>query len=131
MKKTARGQFQVDAKPLPATELDQQVGMMRMQFDKSFHGPLSATGLVHMMGVMNPEVGSGGYVAIEKVTGALDGRKGSFLFQHSSTMNRGAPSQSISVVPDSGTDQLKGLTGNLTIDIVDEDHFYTFEYELP
>ena len=74
--------------------------------------------------------GSGGYVAIEKVTGTLQGRTGTFILQHSGTMNKGAPQLSVTVVPDSGTGQLTGLTGKMDIKIVDGKHFYEFEYML-
>lgn len=73
---------------------------------------------------------SGGYVAIEKVTGTLHGRSGSFILQHTATMTRGTPSLSIHVVPDSGTDELKGLEGKLMITIVEGKHFYEFEYSI-
>jgi hypothetical protein len=75
--------------------------------------------------------GSGGYVAMERVTGTLKGRAGSFVLQHSGTMTRGTPQLSVTVVPDSGTDQLEGLAGTLTIKIADGKHSYEFEYRLP
>jgi len=75
--------------------------------------------------------GSAGYVAIDHVTGELDGRKGSFVLQHSGAMNRGAQVLSIMVVPDSGTGELAGLSGTLSINIVDGLHFYDFIYSLP
>jgi hypothetical protein len=68
---------------------------------------------------------------MERVTATLHGRRGSFALQHSGTMDRGAPTLSVSVVPDSGTDGLTGLSGRMQIDITDGQHFYTFEYELP
>ena len=74
---------------------------------------------------------SAGYVAMERVTATLQGRSGSFALQHSGTMDRGTPSLSISVVPDSGTDGLTGISGRMQIDISDGQHFYTFEYVLP
>jgi hypothetical protein len=74
--------------------------------------------------------GSAGYVAIERVSGTLRGRKGSFVLQHSGTMTRGVPQLTITVVPDSGTGQLTGLTGKMNINIVDGKHFYDFEYAL-
>ena len=83
-----------------------------------------------MMGCMNQELGSGGYVALEIVTGSLAGRKGTFQLQHSSTMARGKPTQSVTVIPDSGTGELSGLSGKMIIDIIEKVHFYTFEYEL-
>jgi hypothetical protein len=83
-----------------------------------------------MMGMMDQKLGSGAYVALERVMGTIEGRRGTFAFQHSSAMARGQSTQSITVVPDSGTDELVGLTGRMTVDIVGDDHFYTFEYEL-
>jgi hypothetical protein len=73
---------------------------------------------------------SAGYVAIEKVTGTLQGRSGTFILQHSATMNRGAPQLSLNVVPDSGTGQLTGITGSMTIKIENGKHFYGFDYTL-
>ena len=102
----------------------------RMLIDKQFHGDLEAVSVGQMLGVMTATKGSGGYVAIERVTGKLHGRSGSFLLQHSSTMTRGVPLQSVTVIPDSGTDELAGLTGNLTINIADGKHSYDFEYAL-
>lgn len=131
MKKTIKGKFSVKSQSLEADELTQALGAMRMRFDKQFEGALNATSAVSMLGIMNRELGSGGYVAIEKLTGDIEGKKGSFFFQHSSTMNRGTPSQSIQVLPDTGTDELEGLSGHMVIDIVDGEHFYTFAYELP
>jgi hypothetical protein len=75
--------------------------------------------------------GSAGYVAIERVTGTLNGRTGSFVLQHIGTLTRGAPVQSITVVPDSGTGQLSGLTGKLTVIIDSGKHSYAFDYTLP
>ncbi|HTL14910.1 MAG TPA: DUF3224 domain-containing protein, partial [Thermomonas sp.] len=80
--------------------------------------------------VMAPVPGSGAYVALERIEGTLDGRRGSFFAQHSGTMDRGRPSLALTVVPDSGTDGLAGLRGRIAIDIVDGKHFYTFDYEL-
>lgn len=103
---------------------------MRVRFDKTFHGPLDARSTVHMLGVMDPATGSGGYVALERIVGTLDGHAGSFMLQHSSLMDHGAPLQSIKVIPGSGTDALAGLRGTMTIDIVDGTHYYTLDYSL-
>jgi hypothetical protein len=88
-----------------------------------------------MLTAMGAVQGSAGYVAIERVTGTLRGRSGSFALQHSSTMTRGKPLQSVIVVPDSGTGELAGLEGSMFIEIADHDgqrkHFYKFEYSLP
>lgn len=128
MKHRIRGSFEVTLK---AQSEEQGVGdpaAGRMSFDKQFHGDLEAVSKGQMLGVRTPVKGSAGYVAMERVIGTLGGRKGTFVLQHSSTMNRGESKQSITVVPDSGTDQLLGLAGSMTIDIVDAKHFYDFEY---
>ncbi len=103
----------------------------RMSIAKQFHGNLEGTSKGEMLTGGDVTKGSAGYVAIEQVTGTLDGRSGSFILQHSGTMTRGAPQLSISVVPDSGTGQLAGLTGTMTIKITDGKHFYDFAYTLP
>ncbi len=102
----------------------------RMLLDKQFHGDLEAVSVGQMLGAMTATKGSGGYVAIERVTGKLHGHSGTFLLQHSSTMTRGAAQQSVTVIPDSGTDELAGLTGKMTINIADGKHSYDFEYAL-
>ena len=83
-----------------------------------------------MLAFMGNEKGSAGYVAMERVTGTLDGKQGSFVLQHTGTMNRGVPSLSVTAVPDSGTGELKGLTGTMTIQVASGEHAYLFEYEL-
>lgn len=130
MKKTVKGPFEIKSIPLPGDEASQAIGMMRMKFEKQFTGDLEANAVVSMMGMMNKDIGSGGYVALEKVTGTLQGRKGSFCLQHSSQMERGKSSQSILVVPDSGTEELTGLSGEMVIDIVEGQHFYTLSFKL-
>ena len=126
----AKGEFEV--KRIPQEELDigggDSVGHSR--FDKRFHGLLDATSVVHMLAVMSKVPGSGAYVAMERIEGTLDGRRGSFFAQHSGVMDRGKPSLSLSVVPDSGSDELSGLRGTIAIDIVDGKHYYTFDYEI-
>ena len=84
-----------------------------------------------MLAVGTPVEGSAAYVAVERISGTLDGRGGSFLACHNGVMDRGTPSLSVTVVPDSGTGELEGLTGRIAIDIVDGKHFYTFDYALP
>ena len=83
-----------------------------------------------MLAVRTDVEGSAGYVAMERVTGTLHGRSGAFTLQHSGTMTRGAQQLSVTVVPDSGTEELAGLAGKMTIDIVDGKHFYSFDYTL-
>jgi hypothetical protein len=102
-----------------------------MALDKQFHGDLEGTSKGQMLAVRSDVEGSAGYVAIERVTGTLKGRTGTFALQHSGIMNRGAPSLSITVIPDSGTGQLTGIAGTMTIDIAGGKHSYTFEYTLP
>jgi hypothetical protein len=102
----------------------------RLALDKQFHGDLEATSKGQMLAAGTEVKGSAGYVAMERVTGTLHGRSGTFALQHSGIMNRGVPQLMITVVPDSGTGQLTGLTGTMTINIVDEKHSYEFEYDL-
>ena len=85
--------------------------------------------MVHMLAVMAPTPGSGAYVAIERIAGTLEGRRGSFYAQHNGTMDRGKPSLDLTVVPDTGTEDLVGLRGRIAIDIVDGKHYYTFDYD--
>jgi hypothetical protein len=101
-----------------------------MSLDKQFHGDLEAVGKGQMLTAGSPG-GSGVYVAIEHVTGMLQGRKGSFVLHHTGVMTRGKPQMTIAVVPDSGTEEFAGLSGNLSIEIVDGKHFYSFDYTLP
>lgn len=126
----AKGTFDIQRATEPGADFGGGVQAMRLRFDKTFHGPLTATSVVHMLGVMDPATGCGGYVALERIVGTLDDQAGSFMLQHSSLMDHGIPSQSIQVIPGSGTDALAGLRGTLTIDIVDGAHVYTFDYSL-
>jgi hypothetical protein len=103
----------------------------RLMLDKHYHGELEATAQGQMLTAGTAVKGSGAYVAIEKVTGTLHGRSGSFMLQHSGTMTQGAPLLTINVVPDSGTGQLAGISGKMMINIADGKHSYDFEYTLP
>ena len=96
-----------------------------------FNHCLAATSKGEMLSAMTAVKGSAGYVALERVTGVLDGRSGSFVLQHYGIMTRGRPQLTVTVVPDSGTGQLEGLSGAFTIDIEDGKHFYELQYELP
>ncbi len=102
----------------------------RHALDKQYHGALEASGIGEMLSAGTATPGSAGYVAIEKVTGTLDGRTGSFYLQHSGTMARGQASLTIHVIPDSGTDALAGISGTMQIVIVDGQHSYIFDYAL-
>jgi len=130
----ATGPFDVKLAP----QTDDKVGdptVGRMSIDKQFHGDLEATSKGQMLTAMTETKGSAGYVAIERVTGTLHTpggvRSGSFALQHFGTLTRGAPQLNVTVVPDSGTGQLVGLTGKMTINIADGKHSYDFEYTLP
>ena len=127
----ARGPFDVKLIPQPFDDKGEDALLGRMSLDKQFHGDLEATSRGVMLSAGTSVKGSAGYVAIERVTGTLDGRSGSFVLQHSGTMERGTPHLSITVVPDSGTGQLAGLAGKMTINIADGKHSYDFEYTLP
>jgi hypothetical protein len=127
----AIGPFEVKLTPQPPDDKAEGSTLSSMSIDKQYHGDLEATSKGQMLTAMTDVKGSAGYVAIERVTGALHGRSGSFVLQHSSTLTRGAPLQSITVVPDSGTGQLVGLTGKMIVNIVDGKHSYDFEYTLP
>ncbi len=127
----ASGSFDVSMAPQGAQEKTEGAALGRMSLDKRYHGDLAATGKGEMLSAVTDTSGSAGYVAIERVTGSLHGRRGSFVLQHTGTMTRGVPQLSITVVPDSGTGALTGLAGTMTIDIADGKHFYGFEYTLP
>ncbi len=126
----AKGTFEVKLLPLADAHAEAG-GLGRMSIDKQFHGDLEASSQGQMMSAMSSVKGSAGYVAMERVTGALAGRKGSFVLQHNGTMNRGTPTLTVTVVPDSGTGELEGLSGTLTIVIADGKHSYDFEYSFP
>ena len=126
-----RGTFEVTLAPLPAHDAATGAALGRMAIDKRFRGDLDATSVGEMLSVLTGVKGSAGYVALERVTGTLGGRAGSFALQHSGTMTRGEPSLSVTVVPDSGTGELAGLTGRMTIEVGGGQHRYDFEYDLP
>lgn len=126
----ASGTFEVKLTPQPPDEHADGKSLGRMTIDKQFHGDLEGTSTGQMLSARTSIPNSAGYVAIERVTGTLQGRTGTFVLQHSGTMNRGAPTLSVSVVPDSGTDGLAGLTGTMTIDIGGGKHSYTFDYAI-
>ena len=124
----ASGTFEVKLNPQDEGP-DAPVG--RMSIDKQFQGDLAGTSKGQMLMASSSSVkNSAGYVALEKVTGTLNGRRGSFYLQHTGTMTRGAGDLTITVIPDSGTDELVGLRGNMNIIIADGKHSYDFEYEL-
>ena len=126
----ASGTFEVKLNAQPPVENVGDPSVGRLSIDKRFHGDLDAISKGEMLAAGTDVKGSAGYVAIERVTGALHGRNGSFALQHCGVMTRGAPQLSITVVPDSGTGQLIGLAGKMAINIVEGKHFYDFEYTL-
>jgi hypothetical protein len=127
----ATGPFDVKLDPQAPDEKAGGAAIGRMLLDKQLHGELEATSKGTMLAAGTAVKGSAGYVALEIVTGTLKGRTGTFVLQHSATMNRGVPTLSITVVPDSGTGQLAGLAGKMNIIIADGKHSYDFEYTLP
>jgi hypothetical protein len=126
---TARGTFDVKVTPQPQ---DDSAGgpFGRLFLDKQFHGDLNATSQGTMMAAGTGVEGSGAYVAFELVTGTLDGKKGSFILQHKGTMRKGLYDLSVTVVPDSGTDELVGLAGEMKIIIEGGKHNYELDYTL-
>jgi hypothetical protein len=130
MTATAKGPFDVTLTPHGNATDPAAIG--RMTLDKTFHGDLQATSAGVMLAVRTAVASSAGYVAIERVTGTLAGRTGTFALQHWGIMDDGAPDLRIAVIPDSGTGGLTGLSGTMTIDIQPGGkHFYTFTYALP
>lgn len=128
MTHNASGTFEVKVTPQTDDSGSEPVG--RMSLDKQFHGDLEGTSKGEMLTAGTDVKGSAGYVAIERVIGKLRGQSGTFALQHSGTMTRGVPNLTITVVPDSGTGELVGLNGKMTINITDGKHFYEFEYTL-
>jgi hypothetical protein len=134
--KRASGSFEVTVQPLanaPFLNEDGSADPMlgRFLLIKKFSGDLEGAARGHMLSAGTATKGSAGYVAIDQVTGTLEGRQGGFMLQHSGSMKRGVPSLSVMVVPDSGTGELVGITGTLGINIVEGKHFYDFLYSFP
>jgi len=126
--KRATGSFEVNLQSLSNAEVSSDVLLGRMLLTKKFTGDLAASARGQMLSAGTSTKGSAGYVAIDHVTGMLEGRSGSFLLQHSGSMQRGVPTLSIKVIPDSGTEGLAGIAGTLSINVVDGKHFYDFLY---
>src|SRR5437764_15439822 len=125
MTQPATGTFEVKMTPVDDKLDDKSLG--RMTIAKEWHGDLEGISVGQMLTGGDVTKGSAGYVAIEKFTGTIKGRKGSFILQHSGTMTHGAGQLTITVVPDSGTDQLKGINGKLGIKIENGKHSYDFD----
>lgn len=121
-----------DVTMIPQVAAAQAAGQVigRMLLDKHFHGPLAAASTGQMLAMRTQVPGSAGFVAMELVVGKLQGRAGSFVLQHSGSMNRGESTYALHVVPDSGTDELTGLAGSMVVTVVDGKHNYDFSYTL-
>jgi Protein of unknown function (DUF3224) len=127
----AEGAFEVKSSPLQPDDATTGTAIGRFALDKQFHGDLEAASKGEMLGAGNPATGTAGYVAIEQVTGTLHGHNGSFALQHFGTMAGGKFDLSVQVVPGSGTGELEGIAGTMTITIAAGKHSYTFDYTLP
>ncbi|NUS39851.1 MAG: DUF3224 domain-containing protein [Lysobacter sp.] len=131
MTRQAAGPFDVKRTAMESIDAGQGAAFGRMRLEKRFHGDLDATSVVEMLSAGDPASGSAGYVAIEHVAGTLHGRAGAFMLQHSGTMDRGAASLQVAVIPGSGTGALSGLAGTLAIAIGDDGaHTYAFDYAI-
>jgi Protein of unknown function (DUF3224) len=126
----AKGSFEVKMTPQAWSESSADQTLGRFLLDKQYHGDLEATSQGQMLSAGTAEKGSAGYVAIEKLNGTLHGRTGSFVLQHNGVMDRGTPQLTIAIVPDSGTGELQGLAGAMTIQIADGRHSYELAYTL-
>ena len=125
----ATGEFDVKVAPVADEKFD-GASMGRMSLDKQFKGDLAATSKGEMLTAMSAVKGSGAYVAVERVSGTLAGKSGTFMLHHTGVMTRGAPSLAVTVVPDSGTGELTGLEGRMGIRIEGGKHFYDFDYSV-
>jgi hypothetical protein len=132
MNQRATGSFDVKVVPQkPDTQVARAAGLSRLTIDKRFHGDLEGTSKGEMLALQTDTKGSAGYVALERVTGKLKGQQGSFVLQHSATMTRGEPDSKITVVPDSATGELAGLSGKMNITVAaDGAHHYEFEFKI-
>jgi hypothetical protein len=125
-----KGSFELTMHPEPPYDTVEGVTLARIRFEKRFAGPLEGTSEVNMIGARTTIEGSAGYVAIERVTGALVGKRGSFVLMHTGLMTRGTPSLSVVIVPDSGTGELTGIFGTMKIVNEGGKHGYELDYEL-
>ena len=130
MKIRATGAFEVTVLPLPTDDSVDTGGFGRLSLDKRFTGDLKGTSRGQMVAANTAVEGSGAYVALERVSGTLNGRTGSFILQHNGTMSHGAQEMRITVVPDSGTGELTGLAGTMKIIIEGGTHSYEFTYTI-
>lgn len=124
------GSFEITMQADPPYDEVDGVSLGRARIDKRFEGPLEGTSVVHMLGARTPVAGSAGYVALERITGSVVGKRGSFTVLHTGVMTRGEPSLAIVIVPDSGTGELAGIFGTMSIVVKDGTHTYDLDYEL-
>jgi hypothetical protein len=127
----ARGTFEVQLAPQPIDAYTDGATMGRMTIDKQFSGDMIATSKGQMLTGMGNIKGSAAYVAIERVTGTVNGKRGSFVLHHTGVMANGAQSLAIVIAPDSGTDDLTGIAGSMTLVIEGKMHSYDLAYALP
>jgi hypothetical protein len=127
----AKGTFEVKITPQPAQDGVGDPSVGRLAIEKHFQGELQGQGKGQMLAVGTAVDGSAGYVAMERVQASVHGRQGSFALQHCGTMHRGTPQLSITIVPDSGTEELAGIAGTLAITIANGVHSYDLQYTLP
>lgn len=125
------GVFDVTMSPAAPPEHAGRTQTARMLLDKQYFGDLAAKGNGEMLSAVTDTKGSAAYVAIERVSGTLHGKAGTFVIQHSGVMSGGAQQLAISIVPDSGTGQLEGISGTMAIRMVERKHFYDLDYRLP
>lgn len=131
MSHVAKGSFTVEMTPQAEPDAAEGVALGRMALAKRFEGDLVGSSAGQMLTAMTPVQGSAGYVAIERVTGSLNGKAGSFVLQHTGTMHAGEQELSITIVPESGTGELVGIQGVFKLSILDGDHLYELQYNLP
>jgi hypothetical protein len=127
----AKGSFEVDMHREPPFDAAEGIALSRASVDKRFSGALHGTSKAQMLSALTPTQGSAAYVAVERIEGTLDGKRGTFVAVHTGVMNRGTPSLTITIVPDSGTGELSGIAGKMSIQIVEGRHFYEMDYTLP
>jgi hypothetical protein len=132
MSQRATGSFDVKVTPQkPDTQIARAANLSRLTIDKRFHGDLEGISKGEMLALQTEVKGSAGYVALERVTGKLTGKSGSFVLQHSGTMQRGDPDTTVTVVPDSATGELRGLSGKMKISVAaDGAHSYEFDFKI-
>ncbi len=123
-----QGRFEVKMQAEPPYDETGGVPLAQATVDKTFQGPLEAISSVRMLSARTPVSGSAGYVALEKISGKLEGKEGSFTVVHLGLMHRGQSTLTVQIVPDSGTGALVGIAGTMNIDIKDGQHFYAMDY---